>query len=63
MSCMRLMRAAGSVSASPSDASSPSSSDATSRWRSGAASKVRRNVAGAVTMTEKPCGTKGWSSG
>jgi hypothetical protein len=60
---MSWMIAAGSVSASPSEASSPSRSDATCRWRSGSASKVRRNVAGAVTMTEMPCGTNGWSSG
>ena len=27
------------------------------------ASYVKRNAAGAVTMTERPCGTNGWSSG
>ena len=48
---------------SASGSGSPASSSAARRWRSGAASKVKRNAAGAVTITDCPCGTKPWSSG
>ena len=33
------------------------------RCFSGSASYVKRNAAGAVTITDQPCGTNGWSSG
>ena len=36
---------------------------AASIWRSGQAGAVRRNTAGALTITEMPCGTIGWFDG
>src|SRR5438445_10273445 len=44
------------------DTSAPRISAAT-RCRSGQASAVKRNTAGALRMTDMPCGTIGWSPG